>query len=465
MEEQKKTEAVVAEEETTATVAVAKKKPFANIKQDYKQLDKKHKTNMFVTLALILVILFGYFAMCLVMVTSEKNEAIDKYTKDSDMSEIYDKYSKTQTNRHNLLENTTDVNYCKVEVGAKVNSISNISAKNGSYNASINVWFVFEKMKFEDMFYNTYVKTLILEEDEVLQAKDYYPASTTKEMFSIGNGSVMVGGRSIIESGKEFERDGRIFVFQEQRLSVSIGKSYDSVRYPLESAQFKIYIKPTMGSEYIRFVPDLSKTEIVDDNEVAQDVWTSGLQTYFSISNGFRPIEETSTISAFNLRVNYYEEVNHDPSIHFSRNIKTQIEIAVRANRSGIGLFLQAFVNLFAVTFWMLIAFYNTSYNKVHTVDMFGTGLFGAISSILVGLQLVSDSAIFSLITMINIFTLGVILLMTFLTIRTKQIYQKDCEMSKSAQSLKLKGVMFAILLMTILMFAVVPMCSYIFIL
>jgi hypothetical protein len=94
---------------------------------------------------------------------------------------------------------------------------------------------------------------------------------------------------------------------------------------------------------------------------------------------------------------------------------------------------------------------------------MLGTGLFGVISSVLVGISMINDANIFSLITMINIFTLVVIMLMTFESVVSKRAKIKQDLAGVAYNTIKLR-IMFVILLVcTLAMFVGLPFVSYIF--
>ena len=68
-----------------------------------------------------------------------------------------------------------------------------------------------------------------------------------------------------------------------------------------------------------------------------------------------------------------------------------------------------------------MIAFYNQSYNQVDAISILGTGLFGVISSILIGISMISDVNMSSLMTIVNIFTLAIIMLKTRESIAAKR--------------------------------------------
>ena len=277
-------------------------------------------------------------------------------------------------------------------------------------------------------------------------------------MFVLGNGEFVpdsLGMLKDLEEVQYYDENGnlRTMCYQKIRFNGSFEKGFDSVRYPLDSVQFKMYILPTMDADYIRYVPDRSTD--------SDGVLVSGFAPYFAITSGYRPIHETDKVDNFTLRLNYYYDTNNDPAVHFDDSVRTQLEIIVRANRVGISLFLQAFINLFSVVIWIIIAFYSQSYTGEDSVGMLGTGLFGVISSMIVGLSMVSDAGIFSLITMINIFTLAVIMIMTYQAIAAKRAQVRNDKVLIAYNGIKLRVLFVLLTVCTVAMFVVIPAIAY----
>ena len=92
---------------------------------------------------------------------------------------------------------------------------------------------------------------------------------------------------------------------------------------------------------------------------------------------------------------------------------------------------------------------------------MLGTGLFGVISSMLVGLSMVSDAGIFSIITMINIFTLAVIMIMTYQAIAAKRAAVRKDKGLIAYNGIKLRILFIVLTLATAAMFGVIPLIAY----
>jgi len=187
--------------------------------------------------------------------------------------------------------------------------------------------------------------------------------------------------------------------------------------------------------------------------------YESGISPYFNISNGYSVINNSSYIRSNVRRLSYTGVVINDTSY---KDTVSSYEIVLRVNRLGFNLFLQAFANLFAVIVWITIAFYDQSYNGEDAIGMLGTGLFGVISSVLIGISMISDANLFSLITMINIFTLCVIMLMAYEAIASKRSKIAKDLVGNAYNIVKLRILFVVLLVCTLTMFVGLPILSYI---
>lgn len=475
------------------------------IRKNFGLLGYGKRVKLILSMLVIIIPLGFYTGYCATLVTNERIETIDKYKQGSDESVIYDKYNKKQVEYHEKLMKTDKSNdpnayYCDIKVGSKLYRISEISASSNSYVTRMELYFKFDKAEFHTMFkhyainalsnliINDYNKenpdnikpndqsvTNWLETHEdyinkwvIVNGKNYYPGETPSNvlvekqtMFDIGNGGFVADSYGTVKELEEieyFDNNGNshILCYQKVKFEAKFEKAFDSYRYPLDSIQLKMYIQPTMDATYLRYYPDRDKTSNGEN--------ISGFSSYFAITNGYRLIKEKDGISNFNQKINYYQDVNNDPAVgEYEHTYKTQLEIIVRANRQGISLFLQAFVNLFSVIIWIGIAFYNQSYNGEDSIGMLGTGLFGAISSVLVGISMVSDAGLFSLITMLNIFTLAVIMIMAYHSISARRAIVKQDKIAIAYNGVKLRITFFILMLCTIVMFIGLPFISYLF--
>lgn len=411
------------------------------------------------------------------------------------------------------MEDQANDKYANVKVGVTLENISSISSSTSSFNATLSTYFDFDQKEYFLMYYykikgeyfnkdNFYNNEDYLEDNfcfdstntsylpykdnipDILQfnftdnthmGKNNYPTSVStiyqeclkaypgekssniytdkNDEFRIGNGKLTSDSLEYQDRGSAYydEATKSYRYYQKVHYSATISKTFDSPRYPLDSAQFKIYIQPTRSSQYVRYIADE----------------TSGYSTYFSIGNGYRLIKESNDIKNFNVKLNYYKEkdVDHSSKTYGQEIIKTQLEVIVRANKHGISVYLNSFLNIIAVAIWLTLAFYNQSFNKDDSMSMIGTGFFSAISAILLGLSTVGSANTDSLLTYVNIFTLLMVLVIGFESIKAKR-YSKIQDASMIAYSnCKMRILFYAISICALLIYILVPAISYIWIL
>ena len=461
----------------------------------------RRRISLVLSILIIAIPLAAFMIFCASEVAYERFDDIRKYRVGSDGLD-YDITDPVQRKYHDDLDGTSRANnpdayYVEVTVGAVLEKIKNISSATSSYEARMQIYFKFDKDEFRNMFRH-YARNVLADQiidsyyaetgeerphgeipydqwldehssyfEEWVEAHDheYYPGETPSNvltdketMFVIGNGEFVpdsLGMMKELEEVQYYDSEGRLrtMCYQKVRFNGSFEKAFDSVRYPLDSVQFKMYILPTMDADYVRYIPDRSTNS---DGDLV-----SGFTPYFGITSGYRLIRDTEEMDNFTLRLNYYYDENNDPAVHFDDSVRTQLEIIVRANRVGISLFLQAFINLFSVVIWIIIAFYSQSYTGEDSVGMLGTGLFGVISSMLVGLSMVSDAGIFSLITMINIFTLAVIMIMTYQAIAAKRAQVRKDKVLIAYNGIKLRVLFILLTICTAIMFVIIPALAY----
>ena len=471
------------------------------ISRNWKMIGYRKRVKLVLSVLLIAVPLIVYILYCGSEAAYERFDDMRKYRIGSDGLD-YDQYDPIQVKYHNDLqgtsrENNPDAYYVEVTVGTVLEKIKNIHSETSSYETRMQLFFEFDKDGFREMFRH-YARNVLADQiidsyyaesnearpagafshdewidqhqeyfEEWVDSHDheYYPGETPSNvltdketMFTLGNGEFVAdsfGTLKELEEIQYYDEEGnlRTMCYQKVRFNGAFEKAFDSVRYPLDSVQFKMYILPTMDADYIRYVPDRSTDP--EGNRI------SGFTPYFGLTSGYRLIHDTDDMDNFTLRLNYYYDENNDPAVHFDESVRTQLEIIVRANRVGVSLFLQAFINLFSVVIWIIIAFYSQSYTGEDSVGMLGTGLFGVISSMLVGLSMVSDAGIFSLITMINIFTLAVIMIMTYQAIAAKRAQVRKDKVLIAYNGIKLRVLFVLLTFCTIAMFVVIPAIAY----
>lgn len=257
---------------------------------------------------------------------------------------------------------------------------------------------------------------------------------------------------------------------QSMRFAVKVSKAYDNPRYPLETAQFWINVEPAkwLSVDHLRYhfvdVVDVSKNQISQKTDYDRCSRDEGVYTTMADSvaftDGFRPIKGDNTYAK---TVEYTVDKDH-PEKSYSK-----CTIVVRANRAAFtaenflpSTFLQAYINLAAVIIWIIIGFYNQTYAGEDSLGMLGTGMFSAISATIVGFQMLSDASMFSLMTMINIFTLAVILIMTYQAVQAKKANARKDKALIAYNGVKLRIMYYLLTICTVVMFVGLPIACYI---
>lgn len=480
------------------------------IKRNLKLLDEKNKKKLGINLCLSFLPFLAFVIFSLARVISNSVETLNTYAQGDKLS------SSQQAIEDSLDEKSSTIQYVNVDIGNQVESINNISSANSSYNITLVTRFDFDQIEFHkmwwlkekgeifnsdnfytdlDLFADNYcfnstedgwlkysdnipdilqfnfadnihpssdntiepisISTLYQEERKAYPGEKSSNVFTDKnDEFSIGNGKISPDSLEYLEKGKAyFDNETNSYrFFQKLHYSATINKQFDSPRYPLDSAQFHVYIQPTRNTNFIRYVPNTSM---------------SGFSTYFNISDGYRLIRERDNIKNFSTKLNYYTETDLDKySSTYNQTInKSQCEIIVRANKHGFSVFVNSFLNIIAVAIWLILAFFNQSYNKEDSISMIGTGFFSAISAILLGFSLSSSSNIFSLLSLINIFTLGMVLFMGYESISAKRANKLNNPVLIAYRTIKIRILFYFFLICSLLMYIVIPAIAYLWIL
>ena len=488
------------------------------LSRNYRMLNHGKRVSLWLSLTIICLPILAFSVGCLTWISIDRVNTINKYKNTEELTEFEKSVQEAALNREGLT-------YVNINTGSEIEKITDISHSSNTFTARLSTFFDFDQMEFHKMFYrfeegkefnvnNFYTQEDLLVDnytpsddgssDIYLNYSDNIPDiiqfnfeegkhpsdknnkpvslstlykdreraafpgeqqsnnfSSNNSEFFIGNGSFVPDSIEVREKGRAYRaEDGSFRFFQKIHFDAKIEKTFDSPRYPLDSVQFHIYIQPNRSSDYVRY-------NLVDNVSInGETVAFNGFSSPFSMTNGYRRISSNGDIKDLTTRIFYYavnEEStlkNEDPSKWV---IKSELEIVVRANKSGMSSFIQAFINIFAVGIWMIIAFFNQSYNKQDSIGMIGTGLFAAISSILVGVSMISDANIISLITMINVFTLGIILIMAYESIAAKRASVKENKVAMAYRFIKLRVIFYVIVISSLMMFIALPFTAYIF--
>lgn len=274
-----------------------------------------------------------------------------------------------------------------------------------------------------------------------------------------------------LQSSKTGAREYRMF--QHVKFSVKVSKAYDNPRYPLETAQFWINITPTdwLNVDNLRYVAadvvDVSRDQAAKVNGdydycSIDELTYTAMGSDVAFTDGFRSINNSKFSS-------HHEMIEYNVDKDSPRQSHTKYTIVVRANRAAFTAsnflpmtFLQVYINLAAVIIWIIIGFYNQTYASEDSLGMLGTGMFSAISATIVGFQMLSDASMFSLLTMLNVFTLAVILIMTYQAVQAKRAQAQKDKAKIAYNGVKLRIMFYILTICTAVMFIGLPIAAYI---
>ncbi len=478
------------------------------IKRNYALLNKKQKRSLWINLALVVVPLLAVLIYSYCVVGIDRVSTLNKYAEGNSLS------SSQQAIEDNLPKNGEEgvKHYATVKVGAEVENIKNISPSSSSYDVTMLARFDFNQYDFHAMWWEkakgekfnadgfyteddllqdnfcfdstgegylpypdnipdviqfnfpsdqhlssslepTSISTLYQEERAAYPGEKSSNTNVDKnDEFSIGNGKISPDSLEYMDKGSAYRDDFSFRFFQKLHFTATINKTFDSPRYPLDSAQFHVYLEPLRSTDYLRYEAD-------------KDM--SGLSPYFNISNGYSLIKESGDIKNFCVKLNYFVDKDLDASSSsFGKDIiKSEFELIVRANKSGFSVFANNFLNIIAVAIWLILAFYDQSYNNEDSIGMIGTGFFSAISAILLGFSLMSNASMFSLLTVINVFTLIMVLVMGYESIAAKRAKKVGSPSLLAYRTVKVRILLYVLAAFAVLMDIGLPALAYLWIL
>lgn len=290
-----------------------------------------------------------------------------------------------------------------VTCGTYVETLKEISLKNSYFRVVAKIWFKWDASQDLDMIHNFEVYNGTMNKLEVLDDKVY---------------------------------DG--IHYQCARMDVSVFKSFWTKRFPLESHQMRFYIEPLYRVQKVKLLADSD----------------SGINPSVSIA-GYE-LERTST-AIFNQK---YDSRYGDDTISGDL-ITSEYLCQMEFNRTGFGLYLKCFIALFGTSLWVFITLFLCTYHRIDPLSMIPAALFGTVSNIMVGANLLPDALDIGLLEYVNtwgVFTIlaGAVVIININRIRTK--YQ-DHEFAG-----KFGRIMFyALLTLIVAGHVIMPVCAYMF--
>lgn len=249
--------------------------------------------------------------------------------------------------------------------------------------------------------------------------------------FRVYNG--LINKKEILE---DYHENG--VNYQLLRIDATVQKNYWIVRFPLESYQLRFYLEPNYG---------------VDRVKIAADTEHSTVNPYLSIS-GFE--FKRSAVSTYTMQ---YESNLGNPEIQvpMAQELCTSIEI----NRSGFGLYLKCFIALLGTITWVFITLFLCTYHRVDPLTMIPAALFGTVTNIMVGANLLPDALQVGLLEYVTIGGIMVIISCALSVININRIRNK--QQDNDFAHLFGRIMFFLLLILTFIGAVLFPVSSYMF--
>lgn len=183
-------------------------------------------------------------------------------------------------------------------------------------------------------------------------------------------------------------------------LDVSVSKSFDTKRFPLDSQQLRFYIECTQPINEVIFQPDYEN---------------SGMNANLELS-GYEFVR--SDIG----QVTYTYDSTHGNPTMKEQETTSEVVTAMEINRSSFGLYFRCFIALAGTITWVLIALFICSYHHVDPLSMLPAALFGTVGNIMVGANLLPDALEMGLLEYVNLWGVVTIIGVTIVIININNI-------------------------------------------
>ncbi|MEG0565727.1 MAG: hypothetical protein RR590_05845, partial [Hungatella sp.] len=174
-------------------------------------------------------------------------------------------------------------------------------------------------------------------------------------------------------------------------------------RFPLDSQQLKMYLESSYPVTKVVFLPDTENSK---------------LNTNLNIS-GYGVRRYTNGVINFQ-----YDGTHGDPELTeavYTSEFVTALEI----NRDSWGTYVKCFIALLGTTIWVLITLFINTYHRIDPLGMLPAALFGTVSNIMVGANLLPDALEIGLLEYVNFWGIFTILAVAFSVININRIRNK----------------------------------------
>ncbi len=227
--------------------------------------------------------------------------------------------------------------------------------------------------------------------------------------------------------------------YQQVRYTVNVSKTYWTKRFPLESHQLRVYLQSGYTADKVVFVADKED---------------SGVNPSLSISGYNLLRAETGTYAIRN------GSKFGNPDIP-NNALYSELVTAVEINRDGIGLYAKCIIALLGTSLWVLIVMFINTKHRVDPLSMIPAALFGAVSNIMVGANLLPDALELGLLEYINVLGIMTIIAGAISIINVNRVrnQHKDFQYAQQIGSL----MFYTVLILSIAGHILLPLSAYLF--
>lgn len=292
-----------------------------------------------------------------------------------------------------------------VTVGTYIQNLKELSIRNSSFTLTFIAWYTWDGDKDLDPAHNSRIYKGYITETNVL-----------KEIHD--------------ESG---------YNYQQVRYTATVSKNYWTIRFPLESHQLRFYLECNDVIENVRYVADKEN---------------SSVNPSLSIS-GYKLVRHDVGDYAVEMDSTFGDPELNDNAMY------SEIVTAIEINRDGIGVYIKCIIALFGTSLWVLIVMFINVKHKVDPLSMIPAALFGTVSNIMVGANLLPDALQLGLLEYVN--TLGIMTILTgaISIINVNRIRSKH---QNHAYAKRFGNIMFyTVLIIAVLGHIMLPLSAYLF--
>lgn len=258
-------------------------------------------------------------------------------------------------------------NATEVTVGTYIENLKEINLKTSNYRVVALIWFKWNG-------------------DENLDMAKHF--------------RIYKGTMNKMETVKNYHENG--VNYQAVRCDVTVTKNYWNRRFPLESHQLRMYVESELPVDDVVFVND-------EDSGINESLGISGYDLRRN-ATGTTMIE--------------YKDNHGDPEMT-GGIINAEHITALELNRDSMGLYVKCFIALVGTTTWVLITLFICTYHRVDPLSMIPAALFGTVTNIMVGANLLPDALQLGLLEYVNIFGIMTIMAVALSIININRIRNK----------------------------------------